>query len=102
MPGKRAQGHSQPQWPTVEEQLAAANVVHGTALEQLVRENQDFSLLRREEIADGLRLPPWLRVDRRKQHPEIETSPGDPDGRVPACSARHSTCGSSTHQGPAG
>ncbi len=43
----------EPVWPTVEEQLAAAKVVHGTALERLVLENQDFSLLKPEEAETG-------------------------------------------------
>jgi hypothetical protein len=67
----------------VEEQLAAARVVHGTALEKLVLENQDFSLLRAEEAHDRLRLPPWLRVYWRKQHPEMTVSEGDPTGGYP-------------------
>jgi hypothetical protein len=74
---------SRPTWPTVDEQLAAAKVVHGSALEQLIRENQDFSLLRPEEATDNLRLPPWLRVYWWKQHPELTPAPGDPTGGYP-------------------
>jgi hypothetical protein len=60
-----------PNWPTVEEQLAASKVVHGSALEALVRANQDFSILAPEEANDGLPFPPWLRVYIRKTHPEL-------------------------------
>jgi hypothetical protein len=74
---------SRPAWPTLDEQLAAAKVVHGTALEQLIRENQDFSVLRPEEAHDNLRLPPWLRVYWRKQHPELTPAAGDPTGGYP-------------------
>lgn len=56
--------------PTVEEQLAAANVVHGSKLEQLIRDNQDFHMLRPEEFHDNLRLPLWVRVYWRKLHPD--------------------------------
>jgi hypothetical protein len=73
----------EPEWPSVEEQLAAARIAHGTALEQLVRENQDFSLLDSEEAHDRLRLPPWLRVYWRKQHPESAPAAGDPTRGYP-------------------
>jgi hypothetical protein len=80
---ERSQETDEPHWPTVEEQLAAAKVVHGTALEKLIIENQDFSLLGAEEAHDRLRLPPWLRVYWRKQHPEMTASAGDPTGGYP-------------------
>jgi hypothetical protein len=63
-------GAHQPTWPSVEEQLAASKVIHGSALEKLIRDNQDLSMLRPEEAHDKLGLPPWLRVYWRKQHPE--------------------------------
>jgi len=63
---------SPPHWPSIEEQLAAAKVIRGSALERLIRENQDFSLLGPEEANDPLPLPPWLRVYWRKAHPEID------------------------------
>jgi hypothetical protein len=62
-------GHS-PTWPTLEEQLAASKVIHGSALEKLIRNNQDFSMLRPEEAHDKRLLPPWLRLYWRKQHPD--------------------------------
>lgn len=65
-----------PAWPSVEEQLAEAKVIHGSALEKLIRENQDVSLLRPEEAHDKRHLPPWLRIYWRKQHPNaIYTGP---------------------------
>jgi len=62
-------GAQAPTWPSVEEQFAAANVTPGSALEKLIRENQDFNLLRPEEANDDLKLPPWLRVYWHKAHP---------------------------------
>jgi hypothetical protein len=59
-----------PAWPTLEEQLATSKVIHGSALEKLIRDNQDFHILRLEEAHDKLRLPPWLRVYWRKLHPD--------------------------------
>jgi hypothetical protein len=58
-------------WPTLEDQLAASKVIHGSALEALVRANQDFSVLAPEEANDDLPFPPWLRVYIRKTHPEL-------------------------------
>jgi hypothetical protein len=59
-----------PRWPAIEEQLARDKVTPGSALEKLIRENQDFHMLRPEEAHDKLRLPPWLRVYWRKKHPD--------------------------------
>jgi hypothetical protein len=70
-------------WPSADEQLSAAKVVRGSALEQLIRENQDFQMLRPEEADDQVGLPPWLRVYWRKAHPEGKYSPGDPSGGYP-------------------
>jgi hypothetical protein len=72
-----------PGWPSLEEQLSAAKVVRGSALEQLIRENQDFRLLRPEEAGDKLGLPPWLRVYWRKHHPKGVYSADDPTGGYP-------------------
>jgi hypothetical protein len=72
-----------PTWPTLEEQLVASKVIHGSALEKLIRDNQDFHMLRSEEAHDNLRLPPWLRVLWRKQHPEGNYSASDPSGGYP-------------------
>ena len=53
----------------------ASKVIPGSALEKLIRENQDFDMLSPEEAHDRLRLPPWLRVYWRKQHPELQPAP---------------------------
>jgi len=70
MPEKSVRSENAPQWPTLKEQLASSKVVHGSALEQLIRDNQDFSMLRPEEAHDKLGLPLWLRVYWRKKHPD--------------------------------
>ncbi len=70
-------------WPTVEEQLAKDKVVPGSPLEKLVRENQNFGLLRAEERFDKMPVPPWLRVWWRKNHPEGRYLPTDPMGGYP-------------------
>jgi hypothetical protein len=58
-------------WPTLEEQLAAAKAIPGSALDKLIRENQDLHMLDPQELHDMVRLPPWLRVYWRKKHPEV-------------------------------
>jgi hypothetical protein len=70
-------------WPTLDEQLRASKVRPGTALDKLVRENQDFEMLRPEEAHDRLGLPPWLRVHWRKHHPDGNYSGDDPTGGYP-------------------
>jgi len=63
-------------WPTLQEQLAASKVIPGSALEGLVRDNQDFEMLNSSEAKDKFKLPPWLRVYWHKQHPELKPKPG--------------------------
>jgi Bacterial Ig domain len=70
-------------WPSIQEQLADSHVLPGSALERLILENQDFSLLRSEEATDSLRIPPWLRVLYHKNHPHDRFSPHDPTGGYP-------------------
>lgn len=72
-----------PHWPSLEEQLKAANVKPGSALEQLIKDNQDFDMLFPSEANDKLRLPPWLRVYWRKHHPEDKYLQTDPTGGYP-------------------
>ncbi len=72
-----------PHWPTIEKQLGAESVRPGSALEQLIRDNQDFSVLHPQEFSDKLRLPLWLRVWWRKVHPEWKYAPDDPTGGYP-------------------
>jgi hypothetical protein len=71
---KSTQGAA-PKWPSLEEQTRALNVKPGSALEQLIKDNQDFSVLEPSEAADGMPFPLWLRVYIRKMHPEIPFSP---------------------------
>lgn len=70
-------------WPSVEAQLAEDRVPPGSPLERLIRENQDFHLLRPEEAGDRIGLPLWLRVHWRKSHPELTYSADDPTGGYP-------------------
>lgn len=70
-----------PSWPSVEEQLATSEVARGSALEQLIRDNQDFEMLQPEEARDRLGLPPWLRVYWRKLHPHAQYT--GPSGGYP-------------------
>src|SRR5262249_38300740 len=70
-------------WPSLEQQLAKEKAVPGSALERLIRDNQDFRLLRPEEAADKIPVPGWLRVWWRKGHPETPRTPDDPTGGYP-------------------
>jgi hypothetical protein len=82
MPAASSRGR-RPSWPTIDEQLRESKVIHGSALERLIRDNQDFKLLDPDEADDRLRIPPWLRVYWRKQHPETAPAPGDPTKGYP-------------------
>jgi hypothetical protein len=70
-------------WPSLHRQLAADAVVPRSALESLIADNQDFSILRPEEAKDLIRIPLWLRVYWRKAHPEVVYSGDDPTGGYP-------------------
>ena len=83
MPAGSRKRPARPQWPTLDEQLTAAQAVSGRPLDQFIRENQDFSLLRPEEATDELGLPPWIRVYWRRLHPEAEFPAEDPTGGYP-------------------
>jgi hypothetical protein len=72
-----------PSWPSLEKQLQADHVEPGSALERLIRANQDFSMLRPDEAKDQIRIPLWLRVIWRKAHPEMTYSADDPTGGYP-------------------
>src|SRR5258707_15778663 len=65
----------QADWPSFKEQTDKDHVVQGSNLEKLIAENQDFGLLRAEEAKDSLRIPLWLRVLWRKNHPDDVYSP---------------------------
>src|ERR1700710_797288 len=81
--GLKAVGGTTPIWPAIENQLAQDHVQAGTALEKLVRANQDFSILRPEEANDKLLIPLWLRVEWRRAHPEGNFAGDDPTGGYP-------------------
>ncbi len=74
-------------WPTLSEQLGkeyhGLKVRSGTALEALIRKNQDFTILHEQEKNDKIGVPAWLRVWYRKAHPENEYSVDDPSGGYP-------------------
>jgi hypothetical protein len=72
-----------PSWPSLEHQLAKDRVVPRSALEALIYENQDFSMLRPGEVRDKIGIPAWLRVWWRKSHPEVVYSASDPTGGYP-------------------
>jgi len=73
----------QAEWPSFKEQTEKDRVLPGSNLEKLIAENQDFGLLRPEESRDSLRVPLWLRVLWRKNHPDDKYSPKDPTGGYP-------------------
>jgi len=62
--------------PSLERQLKDSRVIAGSALETLIKQNQDFSILDPSEFHDDLPFPLWLRVFVRKTHPEIDFSSG--------------------------
>ncbi len=82
-----AQTQTKAQWPALADQLKeeylGRQVQAGTALEQLIKDNQDFSILREDEKSDTRRYPAWLRVWWRKAHPELKNSAEDPTGGYP-------------------
>jgi hypothetical protein len=86
-PSGNASKAAQVAWPSVATQLSqeyyGQRVQPGTALESLIRENQDFSRLRDDEKIDKRGLPAWLRVWWRKAHPELEYTADDPTGGYP-------------------
>jgi len=76
-------GSRKPKWPAVEDQLREGDVASGSALEQLIRDNQDFDLLDPGEADDDVGIPLWLRVYWRKRHPDDNYSKVDPYGAYP-------------------
>lgn len=80
----RRSGRSRSRFPSVEEQLRAARAEYGSALERLIRDNQDIDLLRPEESEDdNIGVPLWLRVHYRKNHPELAPAPAGAVGDYP-------------------
>lgn len=72
-----------PAWPSLHTQLARDHVPPGSALETMITDNQDFSLLDPREARDQIRIPLWLRVQWRKAHPEMKYDAADPTGGYP-------------------
>jgi hypothetical protein len=72
-----------PKWPSIKEQISADKAARNSALEKLIKENQDFDLLQPEEANDDAGLPPWLRVYWRKSHPEEQHSTVNPGAGYP-------------------
>ncbi len=70
-------------WPSVQQQLVEGHVIPGSALERLIMQNQDFGMLRAAEATDALRIPLFLRVLYRKNHPHDSFQPHDPTGGYP-------------------
>lgn len=72
-----------PHFPSLEDQIKAAHAQKGSALEKLIRDNQDFGKLKDKDAFDTI-VPPWLKVFWRKGHPEIDyDNPNDPTGGYP-------------------
>jgi hypothetical protein len=70
-------------FPSLAEQLKKANARPGSALEKLIRDNQDFSKLRPRDTVDYV-VPPWLKVYWQKGHPEVNyANDNDPTGGYP-------------------
>ena len=84
MPAEDGPTNPARRWPSVAAQLEQAQARPGTALEQLIRENQDTHLLRPDEQPDdAVGLPLWLRVYYRKNHPDEPIPAVDPAGGYP-------------------
>jgi hypothetical protein len=70
-------------FPALEEQLKKAHARPGSALEKLIRENQDFGRLKARDAHDSI-VPPWLKVYWQKGHPEVNyDNANDPTGGYP-------------------
>ena len=72
-----------PVWPSLQEQLDATRSPRGSALERLIRDNQDFHLLQPQEARDDAGIPLWLRVFWRKNHPDVQHSSVNPGAGYP-------------------
>src|SRR6185295_14235107 len=70
-------------WPSLDQQLRKDRVEAGSPLEKFIEANQDFQMLRPEEVNDKIPVPLWLRVAWRKDHPELLYSADDPTGGYP-------------------
>src|SRR5215212_12064261 len=73
---------SNARFPTLDDQLKKAHAKKGSALEKLIRDNQDFTKLKDKDADDPI-VPPWLKVYWRKGHPEVDYDKDDPTGGYP-------------------
>jgi hypothetical protein len=72
-----------PKFAAVDAQLKTAHVTPGSALDKLIRDNQDFSKLNARDASDTI-VPAWLKVYWRKGHPEANyDNANDPTGGYP-------------------
>ena len=69
--------------PSVDAQIERAQAPEGSALEKLIRRNQDFDVLHPDELDDEYPIPLWLRVAWRKQHPEVQMPAKNPGAAYP-------------------
>lgn len=74
---------SRPKPPTIKAQIESAKAPKGSALEKLIRANQDFELLHPDEFEDDYAIPLWLRVAWRKQHPDVQLPAKNPGAAYP-------------------
>lgn len=74
---------SKPKRPTIRAQIESAKAPKGSALEKLIRANQDFELLQPEEFEDDYSIPLWLRVAWRKQNPDVPLPLKNPGAAYP-------------------
>ena len=76
---------SRPRWPTLAEQFRQDKVKPGSALEKLIRDNQDFSILPTDcgDEEEREAPPPWLRVLFHKNHREVAHLGKCPEGGYP-------------------
>jgi hypothetical protein len=80
---RKPPSRSKPKTPTVEEQIESAKAPKGSALEKLIRANQEFELLHPDEFEDDYPVPLWLRVAWRKEHPEVQMPAENPGAAYP-------------------
>src|SRR5258708_5540878 len=70
-------------WPSLQKQLETDHVIPGSALEKLTAEKRELGMRGREEAPDPRRIPLWLRVLWRKNHPTDHYLAHDPTGGYP-------------------
>lgn len=69
--------------PSLSAQLKDANAPKGSALERIIKDNQDVDVLEPAEFDDRFPYPLWLRVWWRKQHPEVQMPSINPGAAYP-------------------